>query len=277
MLGTAACAPFVRASLTAVAHGVLGVFLWSVTTLAVASEPATRSEQWQEIEYLVMETQGGSADDRLPLVIALHASGSQPETLAPALAGLSERARIVLPRGAFARPTGWSWFPKGMGDLPAPDQARLIAATEAGLSDLIDQLQRRYPSQGRPLLTGVSYGGDLSLLLLLHAPDRYGAAFPIAARLLPQWQSSAVACGDHCPPIHALHGRDDTTVPMAPTAAALQQLAAQDRQVSIQGYADTGHDFTAAMQADVRAAIAAHIRAAAGGDKVGEITRPARN
>lgn len=264
----------VRASLHFV---VLCACLWSATALVAASEPIARSEQWQDVDYLVLETQGGSALEPLPLVIALHASGSQPEALVPALAALPVRARIVLPRGAFARPTGRSWFPKGMGELPASEQADLTAAAESRLTTLIAQVQQRYASVGRPLLTGVSYGGDLSLLLLLHAPDAYGAAFPIAARLLPEWQRSAAACGDHCPPIHALHGRDDATVPMAPTAAALQQLAALGRQTSIRGYAHTGHDFTEPMQADLRTAIAAQIRATTAGDKVGEITRPAQN
>lgn len=273
MLATAR-ALLVRARLT---HVALGVLLWSAAALAAGSESIARHEEWQDIPYLVMETQGGSGHEPLPLVIALHASGSQPEALAPALAELPVRARIVLPCGSFERPTGRSWFPKGMGDLPASQQARWITAAEDRLSALITHVQERYPTEGRPLLTGISYGGDLSLLLLLHAPHAYSAAFPIAARLLPQWQLSAAACGDRCPPIHALHGRDDTTVPMAPTAAALQQLAAQGREVSIQGYAHTGHDFTAPMQADLRVAIAAQIRAATGGDKVREITRPPGN
>lgn len=239
--------------------------LWALATWAHAHEPAPRSGQAQGLDYLVLQTQGGGDDDALPMVVALHPSGSDPAWMVPAFSGLPVRAHIVLPRGPYPRPNGSSWFPKDYGDLPAADQARLVAAVEARLAAFIDQMQQRYPGQGRPLLTGVSYGGDLALLLVLHHPQDYAAAFPVAARLLPEWQRSAVACADACPPIHALHGRDDATVPMASTEAALQSLASPHRQVSMTGYAGTGHDFSPAMQADLRAAIAAQIRAMTAG------------
>jgi len=109
-----------------------------------------------------------------------------------------------------------------------------------------------------------------------HQPSEFAAAFPVAARLLPGWLQSAVECGSSCPPIHALHGRDDTTVPMAPTQAALAQLSARGREASLRAYDHTAHDFTPAMQADLRAAIAAQLQALAAEGKVSEITRQTR-
>lgn len=252
------------------------VLLLAMAAYATASEPMGRSDVWQGSNYRVLETHGGHSDESLPLIIALHASSSSPEELAPAFIALPVRARIILPRGPYPRPTGHSWFPKGVDALPASEQAALTAAAEARLAAFIEQMQARYATRGRPLLTGVSYGGDLSLLLVLHQPTRYDGAFPVAARLLPEWSQSAVECGASCPPIHALHGRDDTTVPMAPTQAALAQLAARGRDASLRAYDDTTHDFTPAMQADLRAAIAARLRALAEQDKVSEITPPAR-
>lgn len=242
----------------------------------VASEPVGRSGTWHQGDYQVLETQGGSQDEPLPLIIALHASGSSPEELLAAFVALPARARIILPRGPYPRPSGRSWFPKGMDALPASEQATLTTAAEAHLAAFVEQMQARYPTRGRPLLTGVSYGGDLSLLLVLHQPGDYAAAFPVAARLLPAWLQSAVECGSACPPIHALHGRDDTTVPMVPTQAALAQLSARGREASLRAYDHTGHDFTPAMQADLRAVISAHLQAWAAAGKVSEITRQTR-
>lgn len=250
--------------------------LLASTTYAAASEPPARHDTWQDSDYQVLLTQGGGEHEALPLIIALHASGSTPEELAQAFIALPARARIILPRGPYPRPTGESWFPKGMDARPPSEQAALIAAAEVRLAAFIEHMQARYPSRGLPVLSGVSYGGDLSLLLILHQPAKYAGAYPVAARLLPEWLQSAVACGASCPPIHALHGRDDSTVPMAPTQAALEQLSARGREVSLRAYDHTGHDFTAAMQADLRAAIAARIDALADADKVQEITRPAR-
>ncbi|GGD45164.1 alpha/beta hydrolase [Pseudoxanthomonas indica] len=255
-----------------VVHGVMLLLLCALVPVAAAADATPRNGQWQDWEYVVFETRGGGDQESLPLVIALHSSGSQPEELASAFADLPVRARVVLPRGPFPRPSGRSWFPEGYGALPASAQAAVTEAAESRLTAFIQQMQERHPTRGRPLLTGVSYGGDLSLLLILHHPDAYTAAFPVAARLLPEWQQSAVDCADACPPILALHGRDDRTVPMAPTETALQALGARGWPVSMRGYEHTAHDFSPAMQADVRQAIADRFRAMTGDANMGKLT-----
>jgi phospholipase/carboxylesterase len=97
---------------------------------------------------------------------------------------------------------------------------------------------------------GVSYGGDLALLLALRHPSLVGAAFPVAARAFPQWLAAAVPCAPGCPPIRALHGDADATVPPGAMAAAIPRLRAAGHDATLQTYPGIAHDFAPAMEAD---------------------------
>src|SRR5690606_22486193 len=102
---------------------------------------------------------------------------------------------------------------------------------------------------------GVSYGGDLALLLALRHPGEVAAAFPVAARVLPEWIAGAGGCAPQCPPIHAMHGEADATVAVAPTAAGIERLAAMGLDAGIATYPGVGHDFDASMERDFARAL----------------------
>lgn len=242
-------------------HRILraSAMLWMLTAVllpAWASEP--RTEHAAELEYRVFETASASAEDRLPLVVVLHYSNTEPEAMIPAFIDLAVPARVVVPRGPYPRSQGRSWFPTGYSELDENAQRPLNDAAQAQLLAFVQAVQQAHPSRGLPVIAGVSYGGDLSLMLALDHPGRFAASFPVAARFPLAWWPLRHDCAQmSCTPIHALHGDADTTVPMAPMQTHLKGLAASGYPARLTVYPGVTHDFDADMQRDLRADISA--------------------
>lgn len=152
--------------------------------------------------------------------LVLETAGAAPDAELPMLVGLHDSAEV---------------------DAMVRRLAGFVAATRI-----------RHPTRGRPVVMGVSYGGDLALLPALRHPEGFAAAFRVAARLLPAWMPRRTACASSCPRIHALHGDADAVVPMAPTANALRQLHSMGFDATLAPNPGVAHDFDPAMQRDFR-------------------------
>jgi phospholipase/carboxylesterase len=219
---------------------------------ATADNPGTgraRESEAAGFRYLVLESAGTSPDAELPMIIGLHYSGATPESMLGYFNQLRAPVRIVLPQGPMPRRSGWTWFSDAHASDRSGKQGTADAIVER-LADFADAVQQAHPTRGKPLLMGISYGGDLSLLLALRRPDAFAAAFPVAARWLPEWMPPANACAPSCPPVRALHGAADTVVPMAPTADGMRRLEAMGFDATLTPYPGVAHDFDAKMQRD---------------------------
>lgn len=215
---------------------------------AAAAEPREANEAG--FRYLVLETAGAKPDAALPMIVGLHYSSAKPETILEYFDKIDFPARIVLPQGAYPRREGYSWFPTEYAQLSATQQDEAAFDSERKLSAFMDAAAAKYATRGKPVVMGISYGGDLAFLLAIRHPDKVRAAFPVAARFLPAWMPKTNTCKPRCPPIYAMHGDKDTTVPMAPT----QQVAARLRKigfdVAFESYPGVAHDFDARMKED---------------------------
>lgn len=234
----------------------LAMLAFPVSALAADSPRQLRAAKVGGLDYAVFEVGGANADEELPMIVGLHYSGGTPEETAGYFDSLGFPARIVLPRGPYPRPKGHSWLPKQNGSPDLAAQAIELAATSDRLALLVTTLRHTYPTRGKPLVVGVSYGGDLAFLLALRHPDLFAAVFPVAARVLPEWMPAANPCSIGCPSIHALHGSADATAPMAPTLKSVEHLATLGFDIRITIYPGVAHDFNAMMQRDVADIIA---------------------
>lgn len=221
--------------------------------LAADATPRPRDAALAGFRYLVFETGQARPGQLLPLIVGLHYSSAKPEAMLAYFDQIEFPARILLPQGVHPRRAGYSWFPTDYAQLPAAEQTAATLRTDATLLAFIDAAIEKYPTRGKPVVMGISYGGDLAFLLAIRHPERFQAAFPVAARFLPAWMPTDNRCKPHCPPILAMHGDQDATVPMAPTREATRRLGAMGFNVELQPYPGVAHDFDARMQRDFSA------------------------
>jgi phospholipase/carboxylesterase len=205
-------------------------------------------------EAHVLVTGGAKADDALPMIIGLHYSGATPDMIASDFDAIDFPARIVLPRGHHPRRDGFSWFPADYGKLSVAEQAKATLAVTDEISEFITAAVKRFATKGKPVIAGVSYGGDLSYLIAIHHPEQVAAAFPVAARCPAEWIPSSKTCDADCPPVIAMHGDKDAIISIESGRDAAKRLVARGYRVELREY-DAVHDFSAAMKADFTAAV----------------------
>lgn len=224
------------------------LFLIAFSLPAVAAEP--READDAGFRYLVLETAGAKPGAALPMIVGLHYSSAKPEAMLEYFDQIDFPVRIVLPQGAHPRRDGYSWFPADYARLSAAQQLDATFEAERKIAAFVDSATSKYATRGKPIVMGISYGGDLAFLLATRHPDKLRAAFPIAARFLPAWMPDTNTCEPRCPPIHAMHGEQDTTVPMAPTRQAAERLRKMGFDVEFEPYPGVTHDFDARMEQD---------------------------
>lgn len=206
-------------------------------TAPAAAAPALAWLELGGARLLVTTTRAAAAlpgaAAALPLLVVLPWARSQPAEVLAELGyvELPVAARVIVIQPFEADGAGFSWWRRAR---PAPSPAdpdrdaelvELLAARAARLAALLPLLQRHFASAAPPVVTGVSQGGDLSIMLAVHHPGAIAAALPIAARFpAPLWPAAPPAAP--APPLDAFHGAADPVAPPAALARAVAALAA---------------------------------------------------
>lgn len=238
---------------------LLMVILWPLrgaaaqTAARPGASPEPQNDSIAGHRYLTFVTGKPRPGERLPMIVGFHYSGASPEAILADFEGIDFPARIVLPQGRYPRRTAYSWFPSDYGALDSAAQQRVTFDILNEVSAFIDSASNRYPTRGKPVVVGTSYGGDLSFLLAVHRPAQVLAAFPVAARFLSTWLPNANGCKPACPLVFVMHGDEDQTVPMGPTRSAARRMADMGLRVEFHQYAGVGHVFSDRMKADFAA------------------------
>lgn len=240
--------------LGALSLGLFGLLVAGSASAADAVSP--RQAHDAGFDYLVFETAGAKPGQALPTIVGLHYSSARPQAMLEYFDRIDFPARIVLPQAEYPRRDGYSWFPGDYAELSQAEQDRAAFATEKKLAAFIKRIGERYPQRGKPAVMGISYGGDMSFLLAIRHPGLVSGAFPIASRFLPAWMPETNPCKPACPPIRAMHGDADTTVPMGPTREAVVRLETMGFDVTLTPYPGVAHDFDPRMERDF--AVQAH-------------------
>jgi phospholipase/carboxylesterase len=195
-----------------------------------------------ELEYVEVMTGGAGAEEREPLVIALHGLGDRPESFVRVFDGFATPARVVAPHSATAYYEGYSWFPfrKDDPDFSAPG----IASAAEQLARFAAGIAKKRPTAGRPIVTGFSQGGALSFALAARHPESLGAAFPLSG-----WFPAALWPAEKprkAPPIVAFHGTSDALVPITRMRPGAARLAELGFSVDVRELDGVGHAIPAA-------------------------------
>ncbi len=214
-----------------------------------ASAPSTLPQGAQVaagVRHLVRYAGGARAEQRLPMVVAIHGLGDRPERFAGLLTGLAQPARLIIPQGLDPYHGGFSWFPIRVADRDPEAIARGMRQAAARLADMVTELGRRYPTEGKPVVTGFSQGGMLSFALAVEHPQVVAAAIPLAGWLPPPMCPATAP--PKAPPIVALHGDADPLLTIQPTRDAVRQLREAGFSVALHEYPGVGHSVSPAMR-----------------------------
>lgn len=217
--------------------------------IPTSSATAQRDPEAAALSYLVRYTGGATADETLPMVVAIHGLGDRPERFG-LLDGFEGKARVILPRGPKPHPSGYSWFDivvRGQRDVSAVASGTRAAAAE--LAGMIQTLRERHPTKGKAIVTGFSQGGMLSFALAVLHPEQVALAVPVAGWLPESLVPSQAPEG--APPIVALHGVDDGILALAPTQQSVSQLRQSGFAAQLIEYPGVAHGVSGQMRREL--------------------------
>lgn len=189
--------------------------------------------------WTVRLTGGATESEALPLVVAMHGLGDRPEAFGELYSGFDVKARIVLLRAPDPWGSGFSWFPFRPSDGDELRAGGISAAAERVVASFAT-LEGKYPTRGKPVVTGFSQGGMLSFAIAARYPDRVRAALPIGGVLpAPLWPTHDA--GSPAVRIVALHGELDERVPLGPTQSGVAALRSHGFDARLESFPGVGH------------------------------------
>ena len=204
------------------------------------TQPTARPKA-ANLHYVERILGDAKADDPLPMIVAIHGLGDDPDNFAHLFDSYGGTARLILPQGID--PTedgGWSWFPIRARSEDVEGLAAGIERAANALAASIEVLTATRPTVGDPIVTGFSQGGMLAFTLAVQHPAQVGFAIPIGGWLPPPlWPASGP--GPEHPRIVALHGTADNAVRYEPTKEAVDALVAKGYAAELRSYEGVQH------------------------------------
>ncbi len=217
-----------------------------------------RAPQLQEIagiSYLEIITGDARADQELPMIVAIHGLGDQPENFSAVFDGFTTPARLILPRALDEYEPGYSWFPIRARDPDVQALAAGIVRAVDALAPAIVALAKSRPTTGKPIVTGFSQGGMLTFALATRHPDQLASAVAVSGGLpRPLWPTSATAPTidfSAYPTLVALHGDSDIAVNIGPTRLAIAHLRSLGIPARLREYPGVGHAIPPSVRHDL--------------------------
>jgi phospholipase/carboxylesterase len=207
------------------------------------------------LEYREFVRGAAAPDAPLPMVMIIHGMGDQPGEHWFSAIHIDFPARVIMPQAPTPYLDGFSWFSYRVADNEPQALGRAIAEMADRLARALTALQAHRPTVGRPIVAGFSQGGMLSLALAVRHPEQVQLALPIGGMLPgPIWPHDRAATTAN-PPIRALHGEQDSVVPIGPTHDLVAQLQRLGYDASLQAFDGVGHSISPAMQPVIEQAL----------------------
>lgn len=213
----------------------------------------------------VLEVVVGDAhlDDELPLLVQIHGRASNP----PLPRGDHRRAppaRLMLPRAPEPLGRGYTWFPVSITqDLPDSVLAGHITERADQLAPIIERFAQMRPTEGRPIVSGFSQGGMLSMGLAVLHPELLDGAFPLAGWLPRSVVDEGLrrhAGAALFPPIRVVNGDRDPIIPAGETRATVAYMQSRGLDARCDLFPNDAHTMTGEMRRHFREQLHALLR-----------------
>lgn len=220
----------------------IGLVLFSSAPPAFAEPRVLAGVTYEEV---VLGTPVNS--EPVPVLIAFHYSGGSASESIENYDQIVGPVRILVPLGAYPKRNGLSYFPIDYYQRSPEEQFRIARETVDALAPFLGAVIETYGV--KPVVSGISQGGDISFLLAVYHPDLVAASFPFAAVIPEGLVVPAERAALSGPSIHAMQGEADAIVDVAVTRVRVAELA-RSLPVRLTTYPDLGHDISPAMKAD---------------------------
>ncbi len=194
--------------------------------------------------YLEVVIGDADFDDPLPMLVMIHGRGSSAQIPGGPFLGLSHPVRIIVPQAPDRLGSGWEWLPVYVGQGLVDRLSSTLFQTASRLAAMLRTLSRERPTVGRLIVSGFSQGGLLALTLALYHDDLVGNAFPLSSWLPPPLEPPYRRNDLLYPRIRAMHGADDTVIPIGPTRSLFSRLFDRGFDVELVEFPGVGHTMT---------------------------------
>lgn len=201
------------------------------------------------IHFLEVVLGEATLDDPLPIVFVLHGRGSSAQLPGGPFLGLSRPVRVIVPQAPERLGRGWQWLPVSVGSGLVDRLASSLFQVASRLARVIRTIVAERPTKGKPIVTGFSQGGMIAYALALHHDDVVGYAFALSTWLPPPLEPLYRREDLRYPPIRAMHGENDSVIPVEPTRALVQRLRERGFDVELRTFSGVGHEMSAEMDA----------------------------
>jgi phospholipase/carboxylesterase len=182
------------------------------------------------------------ADDRSPVIYALHGRSDTPEHFSSLFKSFPARAEIAVPRAFETKGFGFQWFEW---DLGTSEQQ--FAANAGAAEEKLWPLLQEHAHGRKIIIVGFSQGAVMAYLLAARHPDDIAAAFPIAGRVaMSQWSNGARTA-----PLFPMHGTLDERV-----SIVHGRETAQGFHVELREFEGVKHQIPDAMRDELFAHVA---------------------
>lgn len=222
---------------------ILGLVKWWYTDPSIAVGDVGLS-----FDYIIRYPQGGSSDDSLPMLVALHGNGdSAANFFETALDEVTIASRIVLIKGPLPYGSGRSW----------PWSPAEFAQFGPALNDAIALLRTKFPTRGKPVLLGFSGGGMMAYYQAVTHGNSYAYVFPISGQLSEEMLDGAEPSPGAV--VHGFHGKSDAVLSVGGGRNAAKLLRAMGVRVTLTEFEGGHHGLFTNMKAEITAAVEAQL------------------
>lgn len=193
------------------------------------------------VSYLERIRGGASPGERLPMVILFHGKDGSPSGYTGSLTGIG-KARVILPQGFYQSGNGYKWWDRGVAEAVKPKNIDKSVAQWNDASDRIAEFIRHItrcrPTAGKPIVTGSSQGGEMTLLLASRFPRKVHGGVAVSSYLLEPFWNNDMA------PIAMIHGTGDRVVPLSWAKEYADKMRSEGAPIRFDAFPSTGHDVT---------------------------------
>ena len=172
---------------------------------------------------------GGKAYGPIPMLIMLHGSGGDETNWIKYFSIARSPIRVISFRGPISSGLrGYDWSGPTRGDTQEKANQlfySMLKDSAKSVAMAIPELARKYPTKGKPFLTGFSAGGEIAYTIAANYPDVFDTIFPLSGRLNAAVIPLEKIAGEPMTTVIAYHAPNDEVISFGTGVAAVKALS----------------------------------------------------